>query len=138
RYLRRELRAESGAAADGQLSLDGSAEEDLAHVEMVRAHAVLDLADALEADLERRGGSRLLREVELPLTALLAEMERTGIAADVEWLAELEARFAGEVKRVAEEAYACVGREFNLGSPKQLQEILFVELNLPKTKKIKT
>ena len=138
RYLRRELRAETGPAADGQLSLDGSAEEDLAQVEMVRARAVVDLADALEADLERRGGSRLLRDVELPLTALLAEMERTGIAADVEWLAELEARFAGEVKRVADEAYASVGHEFNLGSPKQLQQILFEELNLPKTKKIKT
>jgi len=138
RYLRRELRAESGAAADGQLSLDGSAEDDLAQVEMVRARAVVDLADALEADLERRGGSSLLRDVELPLTALLAEMERTGIAADVEWLAELEARFAGEVKRVSDEAYSCVGREFNLGSPKQLQQILFDELKLPKTKKIKT
>jgi DNA polymerase-1 len=137
RYLRRELRAETGGA-EGQLSLDGSAEEDLAQVEMVRARAVVDLADALEADLERRGGSRLLREVELPLTVLLAEMERTGIAADVEWLAELEARFGGEVKRVADEAYACVGREFNLGSPKQLQQILFDELKLPKTKKIKT
>jgi DNA polymerase I len=138
RYLRRELRAESGAAAVGQLSLDGSVEEDLAQLEMVRARAVVDLADALEADLERRGGSRLLRDVELPLTTLLAEMERTGIAADVEWLAELEARFAGEVKRVADEAYASVGHEFNLGSPKQLQQILFDELKLPKTKKIKT
>jgi DNA polymerase-1 len=137
RYLRRELRAE-GLAEGGQLSLDGSAEEDAAHAEMLRARAVVDLADALDADLERRGGSRLLREVELPLTALLAEMERTGIAADVDWLAELEARFAGEVKRVADDAYSCVGREFNLGSPKQLQEILFVELKLPKTKKIKT
>src|SRR5439155_2343153 len=85
-----------------------------------------------------RGGARLLREVELPLTALLADMERTGIAADVDWLAELEARFAGEVKRVADEAYSCVGREFNLGSPKQLQQILFDELKLPKTKRIKT
>jgi DNA polymerase-1 len=137
RYLRRELRAE-GAAPDGQLSLDGSTEDAVAHDEMVRARAVVDLADALDADLERRGGSRLLREVELPLTALLAEMERTGIAADMGWLAELEARFAGEVKRVADEAYACVGREFNLGSPKQLQQILFDELKLPKTKKIKT
>jgi len=139
RYLRRELRAEASGSAEGaQLTLDGSAEEDAAQAEMVRAQAILDLAEALEADLERRGGSRLLREVELPLTALLAEMERTGIAADMEWLVDLEARFAGEVKRVADDAYSCVGREFNLGSPKQLQEILFVELGLPKTKKIKT
>jgi DNA polymerase-1 len=136
RYLRRELR--NDAAVDGQLSLDGSVEEDTAQGEMVRAGAVLDLAAALDEDLERRGGTRLLAEVELPLTALLAEMERTGIAADIDWLAELESRFAGEVKRVAEEAYACVGREFNLGSPKQLQQILFEELKLPKTKKIKT
>jgi DNA polymerase I len=138
RYLRRELRAEGAADDAGQLSLDGSLEADNAHGEMLRARAVVDLADALEADLERRGGSRLLRDVELPLTALLAEMERVGIAADVDWLAELEARFAGEVKRVADEAYSCVGREFNLGSPKQLQQILFDELGLPKTKKIKT
>src|SRR4051794_40615456 len=87
RYLRREMRAEA-AADTGQLSLDGSVEDDTAQAEMVRASAVLDLAEALEADLERRGGSRLLREVELPLTALLAEMEATGIAADVDWLAE--------------------------------------------------
>jgi DNA polymerase I len=139
RYLRRELRAEIAPSAEGaQLTLDGSSEADAAQAEMVRARAIVDLADALEADLERRGGSRLLREVELPLTALLAEMERTGIAADMDWLIELEARFAGEVKRVADDAYSCVGREFNLGSPKQLQEILFVELALPKTKKIKT
>ena len=136
RYLRRELRAEG--AVEGQLSLDGSVEDDAAQAEMVRARAILDLADALESDLDQRGGTRLLRDVELPLTALLADMERTGIAADLEWLAELEARFAGEVKRVADEAYSCVGREFNLGSPKQLQQILFDELKLPKTKKIKT
>jgi len=139
RYLRRELRAESAGSSEGaQLTLDGSGEEDAAQAEMVRARAIVDLAEALEADLERRGGSRLLREVELPLTALLTEMEHTGIAADMDWLVELEARFAGEVKRACDDAYSCVGREFNLGSPKQLQEILFVELALPKTKKIKT
>jgi DNA polymerase I len=141
RYLRRELRAEASAASSpegSQLSLDGSTEGDAAQAEMVRARAIIDLADALESDLDNRGGTRLLRDVELPLTTLLAEMERTGIAADVDWLAELESRFAGEVKRVAEEAYSCVGREFNLGSPKQLQQILFDELKLPKTKKIKT
>ncbi len=136
RYLHRELRAEVDSA--GQLSLDGSLEEDAANAEMVRARAIVDLADALDADLERRGGSALLRDVELPLTGLLAEMERTGIAVDTEWLAELEARFAGEVKRAAELAYGVIGHEVNLGSPKQLQEVLFDELELPKTKKIKT
>jgi DNA polymerase I len=136
RYLHRELRAESGS--DGQLSLDGSIEEDAAQGEMLRAQAVLDLAEALDVVLEERGGSQLLSELELPLTALLADMERAGIAADVGWLAELEARFAGEVKRAADQAYSTIGHEVNLGSPKQLQQVLFEELGLPKTKKIKT
>jgi DNA polymerase-1 len=135
RYLHRELRAEGG---DGQLSLDGSDEADAAQGEMVRARAILDLADALDADLEARGGTKLLADVELPLTALLGDMERAGIAADIQWLAELEARFAAAVKQAADAAYAVIGHEVNLGSPKQLQEVLFNELMLPKTKKIKT
>jgi DNA polymerase-1 len=65
-------------------------------------------------------------------------MEETGIAVDLDHLATLAARFAGEVKEVADQAYACVGRDFNLGSPRQLQQILFDELRLPKTKRIKT
>jgi DNA polymerase-1 len=136
RYLHRELRAESGD--DGQLSLDGSLEEDAAQALMLRARAILDLAAALDEVLDERGGSRLLSELELPLSALLADMERVGIAADLSWLAELEARFAGEVKRAADQAYATIGHEVNLGSPKQLQQVLFEELSLPKTKKIKT
>ncbi len=136
RYLRRELRAE--APDSGQLSLDGSAEEDVAQAEMVRARAVADLADALEADLERRGGTRLLREVELPLEGLLARMERAGIAVDLDYLVDLSDRFGGEVKKAADAAYAVIGHEVNLGSPKQLQSVLFDELALPKTKRIKT
>src|SRR5690606_12084367 len=81
---------------------------------------------------------RLLAEVEQPLSYVLARMERTGIAADTDYLSDLEATFAAEVKAAAQAAYAVLGREFNLGSPKQLQEILFVELGLPKTKRIKT
>jgi DNA polymerase-1 len=136
RYLHRELRKES--ESEGQLSLDGSLEEDAAQAEMLRAQAILDLAAALGEVLEERGGTALLTDLELPLTALLAEMERTGIAADLDWFAELEARFAGEVKRAAEQAYSTIGHEVNLGSPKQLQQVLFEELELPKTKKIKT
>ena len=69
---------------------------------------------------------------------LLARDGATGIAADVEHLAHLEAHLAAEVKRAPQAAYDAVGHEFNLGSPKQLQGILFDELGLPKTKKIKT
>jgi DNA polymerase-1 len=84
------------------------------------------------------GGARLLYEVEQPLTYVLAAMERAGIAADTHYLSELEAQFAAEVKAAAQAAHGVVGREFNLGSPKQLQEILFTELGLPKTKRIKS
>jgi DNA polymerase I len=69
---------------------------------------------------------------------VLAEMERVGVAVDVEQLESLEAHFAGEVKRAADEAFGVIGKEINLGSPKQLQVVLFDELGMPKTKRTKT
>jgi len=140
RYLHRELRAE-GEADTGQLTLDGGEEEAdaaLAQDQAVRARAIADLARALDDDLDRRGATGLLRDLELPLTTVLAGMEQTGIAADLDYLIGLQAEFAAQVKAVEQEAYASVGREFNLGSPKQLQQILFDELKLPKTKRIKS
>ena len=140
RYLRRELRADAGAAgqAAGQLSFDGADEAGAAEAIGVRARATLDLGAALDRDLQRREAAGLLRDLELPLLGVLADMERVGIAADADHLAQLEAHLAGEVKQVMQAAYDSVGHEFNLGSPKQLQTVLFDELGLPKTKKIKT
>ncbi len=137
RYLGKELR--DAAGGDVQLTLDGSDEQEAATALIWRAVATLDLAAALDEDLEARGATRLLHEVELPLEYVLAEMERIGIAADVDHFAEMSASLYGEVKGAEQAAYAVVGHEFNLGSPKQLQEVLFTELGLkPKTKKIKT
>jgi len=136
RFLHRELRADD--EGNGQLSFDGGEDEAAAEALGVKARAVLDLADYFDAELEAKGQTALMRDVELPLVEVLADLERTGIAVDDDHLAHLEAHFAGEAKAAAQEAYAVVGREFNLGSPKQLQAILFDELNLPKTKKIKT
>jgi DNA polymerase-1 len=135
RYLHRELRVDSADPQPALAGLGPEGEEERAL--MLRARATLDLADALAAELGE-GGQRLLREVELPLVRVLAGMEQAGIAADTGYLSELEAHFAAEVKAAEQLAYQVVGREFNLGSPKQLQEILFVELALPKTKRIKT
>jgi DNA polymerase-1 len=140
RYLHRELKVET-RADDAQLALDGLGDEGEAERSlMLQARATLDLADALRADLSRDAGRSegLLAEVELPLAEVLAGMERAGIAADTEYLSGLEAHFAAEVKSAAQAAHQVVGREFNLGSPKQLQEILFTELGLPKTKRIKS
>jgi DNA polymerase-1 len=145
RYLQRELRIEGADVA--QPTLDGLGADDRVVEEnlMLRARATLDLVDAIDAELNRdaspageRAARRLLTEVEQPLSRVLANMERTGIAADTAYLSDLESHFAAEVKAAAQAAYAVVGREFNLGSPKQLQEILFNELGLPKTKRIKT
>ncbi|MDG4771753.1 DNA polymerase I [Solwaraspora sp. WMMD792] len=139
RYLHRELRVD--APDDGQLTLDGlGPQSEVEQNLMLRARATLDLAAAIDAELARDGdaSTRLLADVELPLVEVLAGMEQAGIGADTEYLTELEAQFAAEVKAAAQAAYRVIGREFNLGSPKQLQEILFTDLGLPKTKKIKT
>ncbi|MDT7650448.1 MAG: polymerase, partial [Pseudonocardiales bacterium] len=140
RYLRRELRAD-GEAEDGQLSLLGGEEEAdaaRAQAQMIAASAVAELADALDAELAERGGTELLAELELPLEFVLADLEKAGIAVDGDALAALEAEFAAQVKQAAQDSYAVIGKEINLGSPKQLQTVLFDELNMPKTKRTKT
>ncbi|MFI9830592.1 DNA polymerase I [Streptomyces sp. NPDC051913] len=134
-YLGRELAP--AAAADGQLAFgadDGAEAEAL----MVQARAILDLGEAFETKLTEVGAADLLRDMELPTSALLARMERHGIAADRAHLEAMEQMFAGAVQQAVKEAHAAAGHEFNLGSPKQLQEVLFGELGLPKTKKTKT
>ncbi|HYH34510.1 MAG TPA: DNA polymerase I, partial [Nocardioides sp.] len=139
RYLRRELRTHGGDDAQAELSFDTDDSPGGAHdVAMLHARAVLDLADALDTAIEEHGGARLLARMELPLVDLLAQMEQVGIAVDLDHLESLESHFAGEVKRAAEDAYAVIGKEINLGSPKQLQVVLFEELDMPKTKRTKT
>ncbi|MFB9554050.1 DNA polymerase I [Streptomyces roseoviridis] len=134
-YLGRELAP--AAPADGQLAF-GAEDHAEAEALMTQARAVLDLGTAFEEKLAEVGAKELLHEVELPTSALLARLERHGIAADRDHLEALEQQFAGAVQQAVKEAHASVGHEFNLGSPKQLQEVFFGELNLPKTKKTKT
>jgi DNA polymerase I len=137
RYLKRELK--QGAADDDQLSLDvDGGGGDAADTAMLHARAVLDLADTLDGEIEQTGGTTLLAEVELPLVDLLATMEQTGIAVDTDHLEALESHFADEVRDAAAEAFRVIGKEINLGSPKQLQVVLFDELAMPKTKRTKT
>ncbi|MEU0083804.1 DNA polymerase I [Streptomyces sp. NPDC006274] len=133
-YLHREL---APAAADGQLAF-GADEQAEADALMAQARAVLDLGEAFGEKLKEVGATDLLHDVELPTSLLLARMERSGIAADRAHLEAMEQQFAGAVQQAVKEAHAAVGHEFNLGSPKQLQEVFFGELNLPKTKKTKT
>ena len=137
RYLRRELRTEREDDQDA-LFEDPSGGDDLAATAMLHARAVIDLAEALDGEVEDAGGTRLLAEIELPLVPVLEEMEHIGIAVDTDHLEQLESHFATEVRQAADEAYAVIGKEINLGSPKQLQVVLFDELDMPKTKRTKT
>jgi DNA polymerase-1 len=140
RYLKRELRVEQ-QPEERQLSLLDGEEGDAAKVaegEIVRARAIAELADALSVALDNTGGTSLLADIELPLLHVLAECEAVGIAVDTSQLAALEAHFAARVKHAEQEAFAVIGKEINLGSPKQLQVVLFDELQMPKTKRTKT
>ncbi len=137
RHLHRDLTA-ADDAAQGALDLDLGGAGSAGAREANRAAAVADLAVALAGQLADRGAQALLTDVELPLSWVLARVEATGIAADTEFLTGLERDFAAQVARAAAEAYDAIGHEVNLGSPKQLQEVLFGELDMPKTKKTKT
>jgi len=77
-------------------------------------------------------------DIEVPLIPVLARMERQGVAIDRPRLEGLSARLRGDAAEIAQQAYAEIGREVNLGSPKQLQEVLFDQLGMPKTRANKT
>ena len=143
RYLKRELRVDAAAAAEPTVQDaldfgDDPVDEAARQSAMVRARAVIDLADALDTAVDERGGTALHHDVELPLVRTLARMEQIGIAIDVALLEALESDFDSQVRRAAEAAYQALGKEINLGSPKQLQVALFDELGMPKTRRTKS
>ncbi|MCG5433466.1 DNA polymerase I [Mycobacterium sp. MYCO198283] len=140
RYLRRELRADNPEQQQLSLldSLDGGTDDQAVQTLILRAVAVLDLADALDIELARIESSSLLERMELPVQRVLAQLEAAGIAVDVDKLTELQSDFAAQIRDAAEAAYAVIGKQINLGSPKQLQTVLFDELEMPKTKRTKT
>lgn len=131
RILGREL---SIADDSDQLMLGDEQESDLGPA----VNATRDLATTLLARLEQDGTLELLTGMEVPLVDVLARMEFAGIAVDLDGLQGLSDQFGSEIRSAEADAHRIVGRGFNLGSPKQLQEVLFVDRKLPKTKKIKT
>ncbi|WP_028278799.1 DNA polymerase I [Arthrobacter sp. H5] len=124
-------------ATGGQLALD-LVEPDLAGPAVVKAFAALQLSEHFAGQLVERGANQLLGGLELPLSEVLAEMELTGIAVAADSLDRLFDDFSATMASTSAEAFRIIGKEINLGSPKQLQAVLFDELELPKTKKIKT
>ena len=98
---------------------------------------VLRVAAALRAELPA-SVTAVLTDIELPTLMTLADMELAGVAVSHAKLSSFSAELSVRADAIAQEAYAAIGREVNLGSPKQLQEVLFDELQLPKTRKTKT
>ena len=119
---------------DGSAINQSSPEQEL----LTSARALFALKESLTRELKERNLWELFITMELPVADLLGGMEAVGIAVNKKGLEELAAFFEGEVTRETKAAHESVGHEFNVASPKQLQVVLFDELNLPKTKKIKT
>ncbi len=128
RHLQRQL-----AEAGEQLSLLG----DTSLTDS--AAAILELAEELTNQLKAINSFDLYQDLELPLVSILARMENTGIAVDVDVLEDQLKTFTDQVAQVEEEARRLVDEpDLNLSSPKQLSVVLFEKLDLPKTKKTKT
>ena len=116
-------------------AIDDSSEEATLHSQ---ARLLFTLRDSLTKELHERELDKLFNELEMPISELLAVMENRGIAVDRKKLETLAIFFDKESSAQTKIAHDAVGHEFNLASPKQLQVVLFDELKLPKTKKIKT
>jgi DNA polymerase-1 len=126
-------------AKTGQLELAFDGDDAAAAGALVQVAAVVQaLSRRFEAELTERKASDLLTTLELPVSRVLADMELAGIAIDMPRMDEQLADLAKVIDNAQELAFAAIGHEVNLGSPKQLQTVLFEELQLPKTKKIKS
>ncbi|MDR1238099.1 MAG: DNA polymerase I [Propionibacteriaceae bacterium] len=138
RHLNRELTQNNSVGSDADQAAFVFDESGAGQDAMVRARAVIDLAKALEEELSSHGGANLLHEVELPLARRLAQMERAGVAVDIAGLERLRTDFDIAVSQAEAAAFAVLGHSVNLASPKQLQAVIFDELQMPKTRRTQT
>jgi len=139
RYLDRELPSARQGDDGAQLSLDVAADETGAtEAACAQAAALSPLADRLSAELERLGMTQLYREVEQPLIDVLARMELTGVAVDVELLEQQSNKMSAEVAALEESITRHAGGPININSPPQLREVLYDRLGLTPGRKTKT
>src|SRR5690625_5772113 len=108
------------------LSLDGDAD---AEGSAVRAQAIAELGEVFAGLLADIGAGPLLTDLELPLAQILVDMEEAGIAADTAYLPDLASQFDARVTQAATEAYDVIHRDVSQSTPKQLQEMLFEQLD---------
>ena len=103
------------------------------HVQLIAA-----MKEAQEKALEQEGMTALYREMELPLLPVLARMQAEGICADKQRLLDFGVELEGKMKALETQIYELAGKQFNIGSPKQLSVVLFEELGLKGGKKTRT
>jgi DNA polymerase-1 len=101
------------------------------------ADMTLRLAKVFEPELKEQGLWKLFSEVELPLTPVLMGMERTGVALDIDLLAQMSRRLGEQLAKLEKDIYDNVGHQFNINSPQQLSSVLFEDLKLPTARKTK-
>jgi DNA polymerase-1 len=129
----------SETAKAGQLELTFDDDDSAAAGALVQVAAVVhSLSRYFESELKERKAEELLTTLELPVSRVLADMELAGIAISMPLMEDQLADLSKVIDNAQELAFAAIGHEVNLGSPKQLQSVLFDELQLPKTKKIKS
>jgi DNA polymerase I len=138
RYLGRQTTSFEAVAGKGkkQVTFDQVPVATAADYAGEDAEVTLALHQHLWPKLEALDGPRkIYTELEIPLIPVLARMERTGVALDADQLAVQSKEISSRLDELIEQAYSEAGQEFNLGSPKQLQEILFGKLELPVKRK---
>ncbi|MEX2486372.1 MAG: DNA polymerase I [Nitriliruptoraceae bacterium] len=135
-HLARTIRPESAPDDTAQLAL--TVDADAWKEQALRAEAARLLAETLGTQLDERGQRALLDNIEMPLAGVLARMEHAGIAVDRTVLEDLRSRIVGRVEKLEADIRTYAGRAFNIASGPQLQQVLFDELDLPRTRKIKT
>jgi DNA polymerase-1 len=124
--------------AERLLGVSSSSADLFSNFDPKSAAWIFTLQRELESEIKSKSMADLYRDLEQPTLILLSKMEETGIAVDAQKLTQLSKHFSKVVADETAGAYREAGHEFNVGSPKQLQVVLFDELKLPKTKKIKT
>lgn len=115
------------------------AEIELMHDHVARKVLAIDsLTEKMDEELKENQQEELLKEIELPLALVLADMEIQGITVDKTRLEEMKEEFAQTLEGIEAKVYELAGEEFNMNSPKQLGEILFEKMGYPVIKKTKT
>lgn len=123
----------------GQATMDLQGASSVDHMlESARADVIFRLYDKLEAEMKEKHLTKLFKDVEMPLVAVLAAMEAEGVGLDVKYLKKLSVEMGRELDEVTDKIYSLAGETFNINSPKQLQVILFDKLKLAAGKKTKT